>query len=175
MVAPRERLLDAAIDFVSGNGIADLSLRQLATEIGTSHRMLIHHFGSKEGLWVAIVQEVERRQLAVMAAMEPAPGTPYDEWMRAWWLHISDPKLWPNARLFFEIYGRLDRSVIDSWVEPAADLGRRMGVPKTRATSLARLGLAVTRGLLLDLLATGDRKAVDAAMEEWIALSGSGL
>ena len=168
-------MLDAAIDYVAAHGIADLSLRELASHIGTSHRMLIHHFGSKEGLWVAIVQEVERRQLAVMAAMEPTPHTPYDEWMRAWWRHISDPSLWPNARLFFEIYGRLDRSVVDSWIEPAAELGRRMGIPTSRANPLARLGLAVTRGLLLDLVATGDRKAVDGAMEEWIALSGSGL
>ena len=32
----------------------------------------------------------------------------------------------------------------------------------------ARLGIAVTRGLLLDLLATGDVAGVDAAMEAFI-------
>jgi hypothetical protein len=35
----------------------------------------------------------------------------------------------------------------------------------------ARLTLAVTRGLLLDLLATGDLAAVNAAMDRYIALS----
>jgi hypothetical protein len=39
------------------------------------------------------------------------------------------------------------------------------------ALPFARLGIAVTRGLLLDLLATGDRAGVDAAMEHWIRLN----
>jgi len=37
------------------------------------------------------------------------------------------------------------------------------------AAAEARLGVAVTHGLVLDLLATGDRSAVDAAMERYIA------
>src|SRR3954462_6278284 len=102
---PRQKLLDAAIDYVAANGITDLSLRHLASELGTSHRMLIHHFGSKAGLWVAIVQEVERRQLAMAADLIPDPSASYADAMRAWWRHISDPSLWPNERLFFEVYG----------------------------------------------------------------------
>ena len=54
---------------------------------------------------------------------------------------------------------------------PAAEFAEAMGVPQEAAVAYARLGLAVTRGLLLDLLATHDRAAVDAAMEHWIALS----
>lgn len=42
------------------------------------------------------------------------------------------------------------------------------GVPRARAHTLARLGLAVFRGLLLDLLATGDRPAADAAMRTYV-------
>jgi hypothetical protein len=61
--------------------------------------------------------------------------------------------------------------VIEPWIEPAARLAEANGVPAEAARSLARLGLAVTRGLLLDLLATRDRAAVDVAMEQWIALS----
>ena len=41
---------------------------------------------------------------------------------------------------------------------------------RQEALAQARLGIAVSRGLLLDLLATGDRAAVDAAMEAYIAL-----
>ena len=44
---PRRRLLERAIDHVAAHGIADLSLRRLAEALGTSHRMLIHHFGSR--------------------------------------------------------------------------------------------------------------------------------
>ena len=178
---PRQRLLDAAIDYVAGHGIADLSLRRLAEELGTSHRMLIHHFGSKEGLWVAIVREVERRQLAAVDDLVPDGAASFADATRAWWRHISDPSLWPNERLFFEVYGQglqgrapavemLD-GVVDSWVEPAAAIAVEMGMDPDVAAPFARLGVAVTRGLLLDLLATGDREAVDAAMEHWIALN----
>ena len=61
--------------------------------------------------------------------------------------------------------------VVDSWVGPIADTLVALGSPAEDAQALARLGVAVTRGLLLDLLATEDRKAVAAAMEQWIGLN----
>jgi len=180
-VTPRQQLLDAAIAFVADHGLTDLSLRSLAAELGTSHRMLSHHFGSKDGLWVAIVQEVERRQRDAVRELAPAPSVPFEDAMRAWWRHISYPSLWPNERLFFEVYGQalhgrspateLLEGVVDSWVEPIAEMLTEMEFPPDDARALARLGVAVTRGLLLDLLATGDRAGVDAAMEQWIALN----
>src|SRR5215216_6725514 len=59
---PRDRLLAAAIDYVLANGFSNFSLRQLAAAIGTSHRMLIYYFGSKEGLLVAVIRSVEAAQ-----------------------------------------------------------------------------------------------------------------
>ena len=178
-VNPRERLLNAAIDHIAERGISDLSLRQLAAAIGSSHRMLIHHFGGREGLLVAVVQAVEQRQRDLLEDVVPDPmATPGDA-MRAWWRHISDPSLWPNERLFFEIYGQalqgrpgtteLLDGIIDAWLEPSATIFTQLGFPD--GTAAARLGIAVTRGLLLDLLATGDRAGVDAAVEAWIAIN----
>jgi AcrR family transcriptional regulator len=175
---PRDRLLDAAIDHVAHHGIGELSLRGLAAALGTSHRMLIHHFGSKEQLWVEIVRTVEQRQRELLGDLLPDPGADLRTSMRVWWKHISDPALWPNERLFFEIYGQalqgrthttevLD-GIVDSWVEPVADINMTLGMPRDLARAHARLGVAVTRGLLLDLLATGDVAGVDAAMEAFI-------
>ena len=62
----RERLLAAAVRHALDAGIADLSLRQLAAAIGTSHRMLLYHFGSREGLLVAVTQAVEEQQRAAL-------------------------------------------------------------------------------------------------------------
>ena len=175
---PRETLLEGAIDYVAHNGITDLSLRQLAGALGTSHRMLIHHFGSKEGLWVAIVHEVERRQRAILADLVPNADVPVADAMRAWWRHISDPSLWPNARLFYELYGQAIQGrphtvqmldgIIDDWLEPAAEINMAYGLGREEARAHARLGIAVTRGLLLDLVATSDVKAVNAAMDAFI-------
>jgi AcrR family transcriptional regulator len=173
----RQRLLDAVIAHIAQRGISDLSLRELAAAIGTSHRMLIHHFGGAEGLRVAVVRAVEERQREALASVVPDPALPLGDAMRAWWKHISDPTLWPNERLFFELYGQalqgrpgtveLLDGIVDAWVGPAAELLAAYGVPEPVAT--ARLGIAVTRGLLLDLLATGDRANVEAAMEAHIS------
>jgi AcrR family transcriptional regulator len=175
---PREKLLDAAIEYVAQNGLSDVSLRTLATALGTSHRMLIHHFGSKEALWVEIVRTVEARQRALLAGILPDPSAPVDESMRAWWKHISDPALWPNERLFFEIYGQalqgrahtteLLEGIVEDWLGPATEINISLGIPPDLARAHARLGVAVTRGLLLDLLATRDVAGVDAAMDAFI-------
>jgi AcrR family transcriptional regulator len=175
---PRQRLLDGAIDYVAEHGLADVSLRTLAAALGTSHRMLIHHFGSKERLWVEIVRTVEARQRELLAQILPDPTEPITDAMRAWWKHISDPALWPNERLFFEIYGQalqgrphtveLLDGIVEDWLDPVTEINVSLGIPRRTARAHARLGVAVTRGLLLDLLATRDVAAVDDAMEAFI-------
>ena len=178
---PRAELLQKAIAHVAERGISDLSLRELATAIGTSHRMLIHHFGSKQGLWVEVIRAVEQQQRDALPDVLPDPSTDPATAMRAWWKHISDPSLWPNERLFFEVYGQalqnrpgtegLLDGIIDDWLDTITDINIATGIDPTTARAHGRLGIAVTRGLLLDLLATKDRAAVDAAMEVWIGLN----
>jgi AcrR family transcriptional regulator len=177
---PKGRLLEAAIEHIASRGVSDLSLRELAAAIGTSHRMLIHHFGGREGLWVEVIRAVEERQRAAFADVVPEPGATAGDVMRQWWRHISDPSLWPNERLFFELYGQalqgrpgvveLLDGIVDAWLAPAAEGFMAYGMTREEAFAQARLGVAISRGLLLDLLATENREAVDAAMEAYIAL-----
>jgi hypothetical protein len=115
----------------------------------------------------------------VLAAMVPAVADlPVQEAMRAWWRHISDPSLWPNERLFYELYGQAIQGrphtvemldgIIEDWLEPAVQINMALGLEVEQARAHARLGIAVTRGLLLDLVATRDVEGVDAAMEAFI-------
>jgi AcrR family transcriptional regulator len=170
----RERLLDAAVGRALDTGIADLSLRQLAAAIGTSHRMLIYHFGSREGLLAAVTQAVEDQQRAALLQSRTFPQD-----ARRFWDRLSDPQLWPQERLFFELYayalrgrpgteGFLD-GIVESWVAPVADALVKAGADERTARADARLGVAVVRGLLLDLLATGDRAGVTEAYERFLA------
>lgn len=151
-------------------GIVDLSLREIAAAIGTSHRMLIYHFGSREGLLVAVVREVERRERESLgdASLSVADA-------RRRWDHLADPSLRAQERLFFEIYahallgrpgteGFLDEAV-EGWISPVRALLTEAGIDEDDAERLARLGLAVTRGLLLDLLATGDTAGTTRAFD----------
>jgi len=169
----RERLLAAAVRHALDAGIADLSLRQIAAALGTSHRMLIYHFGSREGLLVAITQAVEEQQ---RAALLESGTTPQDA--RRFWEHLSDPAMWPQERLFFELYasalrgrpgtqGLLD-GIVESWVAPIAAALIKAGADESTARADARLGVAVVRGLLLDLLATGDRAGTTEAYERFL-------
>lgn len=177
---PKQQLLDRTIEYVAENGLSDVSLRTLADAIGTSHRMLIHHFGSKEQLWIEIVRTVEQRQRELLGQILPDPAKPLGEAMRAWWQHISAPSLWPNERLFFELYGQaLQRrphttelldGIVEDWLAPITEINIAIGVPENVARAHARLGIAVTRGLLLDLLATRAVDEVDAAMDAFIEL-----
>ena len=163
----RDALLAAVIDSIAGSGLGTRSLRDIAADVGTSHRMLIHHFGSRDGLLVAIVTEVEARQRAILS--DPALESTGS--VLAMWKRLADPSLWPFERLFFECYSRgaqgeepfarLLPALVDDWLEL---------FPRGERRDRARLGLAVTRGLLLDLVATHDRPGVDRAMLEFVAL-----
>lgn len=181
------RLLARVIDALADGGIGDRSLRQIATVAGTSHRMLLYHFGSRAGLLVAVARDLERRQRALLtellAELRETAATADDRRRAAlaMWRRISDPELAAYERLFFELYGAAlagdaaARSLLDeaveSWLEPLGEL-LEPGRPPEDAVrrSRARLALDVTRGALLDLLATGDRGAVDQAMEEFATM-----
>ncbi len=176
----RQRLLDAAIAHLAEQGISDLSLRQLATALGTSHRMLIYHFGSKEGLLVAVVRAVEEQQRAALLALESDPASTPVEVARQLWLRLRDPALWPHVRLFFEVYGQalqgrpyaapLLDGIVEDWLRPAVERLRGLGVPERQARAQARFGLAVARGLLLDLVTTGDQAGLDDAVELYLRI-----
>jgi AcrR family transcriptional regulator len=172
----KERLLNAVIEHFAADGLADQSLRRIAEAVGSSHRMLLYHFGSKDGLLLEVVSAVEDRTRAQFTAAGDAVAPErVDELVRAMWRYVADPELGDFERLFFALYGRalqgeagarpLLRDDIETWLAANASVAATAGVPESVARAHARLGLAVTRGLLLDLLATGDRAGVDAALE----------
>jgi AcrR family transcriptional regulator len=170
---PREVLLAAVVDELAASGSSDLSLRELAAKVGSSHRMLLYHFGSKEQLLVAVAREVERQQQEALADLGDAEQLEPRQVAEAMWARITDPALAPRERLFFELYGQalmgrpgtteILEGDIETWVQGAAAQLEAAGATAEQARVDARLSLAVSRGLLLDLLATGDRAAVDAA------------
>lgn len=173
----RDLLLGRVVAFAAADGIADRSLREIAAGVGTSHRMLLYHFGSREGLLAAIVGVVEARQRETM--LELAAGAAGGrELMVGLWQHLSSPELRPFVRLFFEVFALTTRGaagteelaagLTSSWLEDAVTAGERLGLTTDRA--MLRLGVAVTRGLLLDLLAGADHADVTEAYERFVAL-----
>jgi AcrR family transcriptional regulator len=177
----RGDLLVRMIDEIAANGIADRSLRQLAAALGTSHRMLIYHFGSRDGLLIAVVAAMEQQQADLLMRLEAElrPDESPAAIVRRLWQALRDPAMWPYERLFFELAGRALRdapetapmtTVIGAMLGPAVEFGRRAGLPEAQARASAQLGIAAIRGLLLDLLATGDVAGTDAALEQFATL-----
>lgn len=182
--SPRQRLLAAVVTYALEHPIAEVSLRQLAAAVGTSHRMLIHHFGNREALLVEVIRVVEERQRALLgeqlaAALET--GTSTVAAGLAYWRQLCDPALGDQERLFFEVYGQALRGqpwarplldgIVEDWIEPVAEQLVEAGIPPAEARATARLGVAVTRGLLLDVLATGDVAGTDEAMALFLRLT----
>jgi AcrR family transcriptional regulator len=174
----RDALLERAIGHFAAQGIGDTSLRALAEAIGTSHRMLIYHFGSREGLLAAVVDAVEegaRQTLARMVEEARTDPDPLDAGLHFWRLVTDDALVY--GPLFFELSSHamlglphaveLRGRLVTTWLDALASMWRARGVPARRARLQARLDLAVARGLLHDLLLTGDRRGVDAAMRQY--------
>lgn len=167
----RRKLLDALVTEFATGGIGDRSLRAVADAVGTSHRMLLHHFGSREGMLVAIVEEVERRQMELLAELPADPVQGF----AAMWADVRRPELRQFERLFFECYARAAQGekpfarmvpgAVDGWLREVKEAADGPVDP-----ALARLGLAVIRGLLMDLVATDDDAGVDAAARAFAEL-----
>jgi AcrR family transcriptional regulator len=173
----RAELLDAIVDYTVGHDFSEVSWRPLAAALGVGPTTLVHHFGSKEEMLVAILGRLRER---ILAANRDPDGPPPDlaTAARAAWARTSDPRRWPEFRLFFAVYGRslqapqqfaefLDRAVAD-WMGVLVD-AQGAGTDPATARRRATLVIATIRGLLLDLLATGDRDRVQDAAEAFLA------
>ncbi len=178
-VRRKGELLAAVVDYVSEAGLAELSLRPLAAAVGSSPRMLLYHFASKERLVAAVLDEARRRQRALLEAWQ-ARSAEHDArtlLIRAWqWLAATRHE--KTLRLFFEAYGlglqnrrryaAFLRASANDWNGPFTEALEAHGFSRERAQGLATLVVAVIRGLLLDMLATGDRARTERAFRSFI-------
>ncbi|WP_061293085.1 TetR/AcrR family transcriptional regulator [Herbidospora cretacea] len=172
----RADLLDAVVDYTVEHGFSDLSWRPVAAALGVSTTTLVHHFGAKEQMLEAILGRLRERLFA--ATSDPSGERPgLAAAARTVWIRTSGPEREAEFRLFFAVYGRalqapsqftafLDHVVAD-WMRALVDAQGPDADPDTAART-ATLVIATLRGLLLDLLATGDRERVQAAAESFL-------
>ncbi|MEV4297105.1 TetR/AcrR family transcriptional regulator [Microbispora rosea] len=173
----RAELLDAVVDYTVEHGFSELSWRPVAAALGVSTTTLVHHFGTKEQMLETILGRLRER---VFAATSEAVGDQPDlaTAARAVWTRTSDPRQWAEFRLFFAVYGRALQSphqfadflehVVADWMSALREAQGPDVAPATAART-ATLVIATIRGLLLDLLATGDRDRVQDAAESFLA------
>ena len=179
--ARQRELLEAAYDYVLTHGLSDLSLRPLAAAIGSSPRVLIFLYGSKDGLVRALLQRARADQLALVdgaSATDDGGGlAPAVERLWAW---LSAPERRRLLRLWAEAYARsladsegpwvgFARATVTDWLAVLAD-HQPPGEREAEAGAAGRtLALAVLRGALLDLLATDDEPRVSGGVAAYVA------
>jgi AcrR family transcriptional regulator len=173
----RAELLSACYGYVLEHGLAGLSLRPLAAATGTSPRVLLYLFGSKEQLVRELLARARHEQISLITGLlvPGVPGVPgggFEQLADRLWDLLSSPGQRPMVRLTYEAYLRSVSRDPGPWQGFAAETARdylelliraQPGVHPDHAEATATSTLALIRGLLLDLLADGDTDRVTAA------------
>ncbi|MQA84181.1 MAG: TetR family transcriptional regulator [Streptosporangiales bacterium] len=173
----RAELLDLILDYAQTHGLSGISLRPLAAAVGSSPRVLLYFFGSKE----AIIQEVlalnrDRQRILVQEVLTVSGRDPAAV-ISGLWRWLTDPQQQRVIRLFFEGYARslqpdpgpwqgFGQASVREWLDLLSGVLDVPGVPEGSVDRQATLLLAALRGLLLDLLATGETERITAALDD---------
>lgn len=167
----RDQLLAKVMAYVRDNGLTvELSMRKLAAEVGTSHRMLGYHFGSRDELLATVLQALRVEEQADLVATG-VTGRRRDALVGLWsW--YSSPVNEGRMRSFFYVfglaaqvpaqYGDFLRS-LNNWASLLTNIGIAEGLAPDVAADEALMCTATVRGLLLDLTAGGDRAGANRA------------
>ncbi len=185
--ARQTELLESAYRYALTHGLAEMSLRPLAAAIGSSPRVLLFLFGSKDGLVRALLARARADELALMDRLRHAADSDHVGFGAAvdqiWgWLAADEHQ--PLLKLWTEAYARslvepdgawagFARDTVEDWLDVLAEY--QAPQEKSTAEGIARrtLALAVVRGGLLDLLATGDKDRVSRAVRVHLATLGT--
>ncbi|MGW5384936.1 TetR family transcriptional regulator [Nocardia sp. NPDC003963] len=177
--ARQAELLEAAYRYVLTHGLGEMSLRPLATAIGTSPRVLLYLFGSKESLVRALLARARTEELDLLAEVEAsAPGTTGNRLPRAatlLWDWLAEPARRGLLTLWLEGYVRslvepagpwaeFARETVEDWLAVLAAAQPSEIRDSADARAERTRVLALLRGALIDLLATGDAERVAAAV-----------
>lgn len=173
----KDRLLDACTDHALAHGLPD-RLGPLVTATGASARMLIYHFGTRDALLHDVLRRARQRQLVVFGDLLHArPGVDYTVTLTDAWAAITGPRGQPYLRMFAQWRGGavqqpwpdFRRAATTDWLGPLEDGLATLGRPE-----LATLVLAVIRGLLMDLDATGDTVRTTRAFHDFVGIVAAG-
>lgn len=171
----RQRWTAAATDYVLERGLIGLSLRPLAAELGTSDRMLIYHFGSKDTLVAAVLEESNARSTARVDELSASAG------LRAavldLWAVMSSPPVDRCSRLYVEAaalrlfgqepYASVVRDTNAVWMAAVERHLVRSGATRAAARRAAIVVDAAFMGFLLDLpLEDGDTRDRERAVRD---------
>ncbi|MEO8217622.1 MAG: TetR/AcrR family transcriptional regulator [Acidobacteriota bacterium] len=169
----KTEVLRQLTDYVSERGFVEASLRPMAAAAGTNARMLIYHFNSKEAMVAEIMDELRLRNRELFRRwLDEQEARSAEDLLTYIWNWSSSRRIENVHRTIFEaaLYGSSGRNPLapavkrlaTDWVQLLEGSLVARGFSNQEARSLATFAIAAMRGLMLDLLATGDRARVNA-------------
>jgi AcrR family transcriptional regulator len=173
--ARQDELLERAYRYVLEHGLSEMSLRPLASAIGSSPRVLLFLFGSKDGLIRALLARARADELAMLERLRSDGHDDLGRVADEVWRWLSAPEHRGLLVLWTESYARalvdpggnwagFASGTVDDWLALLA-AAQPPRVRRTAAGAAQRtLVLSVLRGAVLDLLATGDSERTTAAV-----------
>lgn len=174
----KDALREKLADYMVTRGVADLSLRPMAAAVGTSARLLIFHFGSKEQLLTEVLESMQsglQRSLAELLSLQSGPDVPAP--LRLFWDWALKDVNFARLRVLHQLqtlaaqdqqnYGRYLKNNSAGWLETVQAVLK----PSQRSPLLATLIVAVFDGLFIEVMSTGDRRRATAAIDEFISMA----
>jgi AcrR family transcriptional regulator len=158
-VTRRDELLDLITDHVLEQGLIGLTLRPVAAAVGTSDRMLVYHFGSRDELVAAVVTRTEDRAIAAVAALPPVQGVRAAV-NRLWEAYQTDPlhgcmdiyvQAAATGLIGQEPYRTAVREANERWIAALRAYLVRCGAPRERIGRVVTLVDSSLFGFQLDL------------------------
>lgn len=165
-------------------GRVDLSLRELATAAGTSHRMLAYYFGSREQLLGLVMLRLSAEYIAHFAGRRPTTRV---ETLEAAWSRFRDPNNRLQTQLLFVLASAAaadpDADIpalnhdLDVFAAALTHFGVAEGLAPDTAAREARLIVSTLLGLYLDFYISRGSDRVDesfVALLDWVRRSSAG-
>jgi len=176
MQTRKEILTDELVGYLLEHGLSDLSLRPLADALGTSARLLIYHFESKEGLLAEVLDSMQTRLRMSFGSMLEQRAGRSERPLKVFWDWAITDENYPYFKLLYELqilavqnpaaYGQYLQRNASNWSELIAT-----ALPEAERTpAMVTLLGAVFDGLFLELMSTSDRKRTTQAVQQFIRL-----
>jgi len=175
-ISRKDDLTDQLIGYLLAHGLSNLSLRPLAEALGTSARLLIYHFGSKEGLLTDVLDGLQIRLRQSFATLLEQQTARTERPLKRFWDWAIRAENYPYLKLLYELqilavqnpaaYGQYLQRNAANWSEL---IGAALPA-KERTPAMVTLIGAVFDGLFLELMSTGDRKRTTQALQAFIRL-----
>lgn len=175
----REALLAEATTVLARTGIVDTSLRTLATEMGTTGRMLIYYFGSKEQLILDVLSRQQRAAIPETDEVEhPVSIAAHREWCFEDWHACTRGERSETLRIVLQVFGAacgLDSPYRTYTWDTLSLLTRNsrarleaLGMPSYVAETRSRIALAAFQGFIIEFFTADDPSYVDETFARFV-------